>query len=589
MPAPQPALPLRAPRPAGRRALAAADFDSFYQANYAGTVAVAFGLTGDRGEAQDLAQEAYCRAWQRWPEISAYDNPGAWVYRVTVNLARSRWRNLRTAAAHLLRMRPVDVAPADPEHVALVTALRALPMDQRQAIVLHHLVDLPVNEVAREMGVPAGTVKSWLHRGRTELAALLGEHSRGGEPVPPDTVRQRGDRRRRARNGTLAAAAAAVCALVAVFAIRVVGPVWPGPTPPAQTPSPSPSQSPSAAPSATPLPSAPPPSPAPVTTVNAGDPILKTDWRRTTITVPAAPDCPSGQLTFRTRPAAGGFAPVAAPAGYPRITLDVGTVVYGDLTGDGAAEAVLGAACWGSEEDSGDGKSHQLVVTREAGGRLRALGWVGDRGAVYPGIWVADQVLYLEMHPWHGDLTGYRIGMAYGFRWTGKAFAPVDVSAAYPPVVPTVAGRRLDLTPVAGELRCNDLPPPAGELRPVFDADGVADGGDREWTLMPGAPSNGPYLVRLNPARPPYLLLRVSCAVDDTPGATADVQPSENLVLFDLAPDGWRALTRVPTPPEDYLVSQWRVVPGGLSVDHGRLNELSRTTTFRWNGTSFTR
>src|SRR5262245_26379266 len=142
MPVPQPAL--RARRPADRRALAAADFDSFYQANYAGTVAVAFGLTGDRGEAQDLAQAAYCRAWQRWPEISTYDNPGAWVYRVTVNLARSRWRNLRVAAAHLMRQRPADVAPADPEHVALVAALRALPLDQRQAIVLHHLIDLPV-------------------------------------------------------------------------------------------------------------------------------------------------------------------------------------------------------------------------------------------------------------------------------------------------------------------------------------------------------------------------------------------------------------------------------------------------------------
>lgn len=586
MPAPRPALPLRAHRPADRRALAAADFDSFYRANHAGTVAVAFGLTGDRGEAQDLAQEAYCRAWQRWAEISTYDNPGAWVYRVTVNLARSRWRNLRTAAAHLVRMRPVDVAPADPEHVALVAALRALPLDQRQAIVLHHLVDLPVSEVAREMGVPAGTVKSWLHRGRGELAALLGEHSRGGEPVPPGRVRQRADRRRRVRNGTVAAAAAAACALVAVFAVRVIGPVWPGPTPPAHTPSPSPS----AAPSGTPLPSARPPSPAPVTTVNAGDPILRTDWQRATITVPAAPDCPSGRLTFRRYPpyAEDAIPIVAAPAGYPRITIAVETVVYGDLTGDGAAEAVLGAACWDSAEDSGDGKSHRLVVTREADGRLRALGWVGDRGASYAGTWVADQVLYLEMHPWHGALTGYKIGMAYGFRWSGTAFTPVDVSAAYPPVVPTVAGRRLDLTPVAAELRCNDLPPPTGDVRPVFNDEGIADAGDREWTLIPGAPSNGRHLVRLDPARPPYLLLLVGCAVDDTPGGAAfDVQPSTNLVLFDIAPDGWRAVARVPVPEGDDA-SYWHPVPGGLSVDHGRLNERKRNSTFRWNGTSFT-
>jgi RNA polymerase sigma-70 factor (ECF subfamily) len=117
MSAPPPARPAAlsapTPRPADRPALAA-DFDSFYQAHLAGTVAVAFGLTGDRGEAQDLAQEAYCRAWQRWGEISRYDNPAAWVYRVTVNLARSRWRSLRVAAAHLVRQRPADAPPAGP-------------------------------------------------------------------------------------------------------------------------------------------------------------------------------------------------------------------------------------------------------------------------------------------------------------------------------------------------------------------------------------------------------------------------------------------------------------------------------------------
>ncbi|WP_203691243.1 SigE family RNA polymerase sigma factor [Catellatospora coxensis] len=582
MSVPPPATPAplsaRAPRPAARRALDAADFDAFYQANYAGTVAVAFGLTGDRGEAQDLAQEAYCRAWQRWAEISRYDNPPAWVYRVTVNLARSRWRNLRVAAAHLVRQRPTDVPAADPEHVALVTALRALPMDQRQAIVLHHLVDLPVAEVAREMGVPAGTVKSWLHRGRTELAALLGEHSGGGEPVPPQDVRQRGDRQRRRRRGAIAAATAAACALVAVFALQVIRFGGHQPPPPAQTPSPSGSVS---------LPSAPPPSPGPVRPVDAGDPILDVDWRTAVVTVPAAPKCPSGRLTFREAEGRTGTPVITSGGGWPRLFLSPERAAYGDLTGDGTAEAVLHADCLSGEEDSGDGSSHLLVVERAANGALRALGWAGERGALFRSVWVADQVLYTEMHPWHTGPQDYRMGMAYGFRWTGKAFARHDVSAGYPPVLPTVEGRRLDLTGIADRLDCAGLPAPAGAVRPVFSAEGIAPDGDREWSLIPGTPSNGPHLPRLLPDRRPYLVLLVACAPDDTPQASTDVQPGHNLVVFDTAADGWFAVARVPTAA-GHTVSSWQVTADGLLVSSGPAGGgLSVEHTYAWNGTSF--
>ena len=62
---------------------------------------------------------------------------------------------------------------ADESRVALVAALRRLPEAQRHALVLHHLCDLPVHAVAREIGVPEGTVKARLSRGRAALAALL--------------------------------------------------------------------------------------------------------------------------------------------------------------------------------------------------------------------------------------------------------------------------------------------------------------------------------------------------------------------------------------------------------------------------------
>lgn len=59
-----------------------AEFDAFYQAQYPRLVAMAYALVGDLGDAQDLAQEAFCRAWPRWSSIARYENPGAWTRRV---------------------------------------------------------------------------------------------------------------------------------------------------------------------------------------------------------------------------------------------------------------------------------------------------------------------------------------------------------------------------------------------------------------------------------------------------------------------------------------------------------------------------
>ncbi|HEY6708219.1 MAG TPA: sigma factor-like helix-turn-helix DNA-binding protein, partial [Actinomycetota bacterium] len=87
-----------------------------------------------------------------------------------------RGRRLQRQTRALLRVGPpASVPPASVEAVVLAEALRTLPVHQRQAIVLHHLVDLPIDEVAVILGARVGTVKSWLARGRRSLAARLGE------------------------------------------------------------------------------------------------------------------------------------------------------------------------------------------------------------------------------------------------------------------------------------------------------------------------------------------------------------------------------------------------------------------------------
>lgn len=151
-----------------------ASFDAFYRASRQRLFDCLVALTGNRAEAQDVVHEAYARAWQRWSTVGDYADPESWVRTVARRIAVSRWRRARNRlVAHRRVGEPVPLPGPGPDSVAVVTALGKLPLAQRTAIVLHHLVGLPVAEVAAETGAPEGTVKARLARGRRALADLL--------------------------------------------------------------------------------------------------------------------------------------------------------------------------------------------------------------------------------------------------------------------------------------------------------------------------------------------------------------------------------------------------------------------------------
>jgi RNA polymerase sigma-70 factor (sigma-E family) len=151
-------------------------FEEFYTGAISRLLGQLFLVTGDLHEAEDVVQEAFARASVRWSWLRDYNAPEAWVRRVAMNLATDHARTLRRQTKALLRMgAPLGAPEASVETLALVEALRSLPVRQRQAIVLHHLVGLPVEEVAQTLRAPTGTVKSLLARGRRALAARLGE------------------------------------------------------------------------------------------------------------------------------------------------------------------------------------------------------------------------------------------------------------------------------------------------------------------------------------------------------------------------------------------------------------------------------
>ncbi len=156
----------------------ARDLDELYAASYRRLVVQLYALCGDVVEAEDAVQEAFVAAIRRRRQLEQVTNPEAWLRTVAVNRLRGGWRH----AAVVRRFRaavPGPQAPVEvgPDHVALVRALGRLDDDQRRVVVLHHLADLGTAQIAAELGVPEGTVKSRLSRARSRLADLLDERA----------------------------------------------------------------------------------------------------------------------------------------------------------------------------------------------------------------------------------------------------------------------------------------------------------------------------------------------------------------------------------------------------------------------------
>lgn len=152
-------------------------FDELYAASFRRLTAQLYAQIGDLDEAQDCVQEAFARAWSHRRSLRTDQQPEAWVRTTAYRLAVSRWRRTTRGRRPPDRaLAPARTAPGPTDdRLAVFDALRHLPEDQRRALVLHHLADLPVAEVAREVGAPEGTIKARLSRGRAALAILLDE------------------------------------------------------------------------------------------------------------------------------------------------------------------------------------------------------------------------------------------------------------------------------------------------------------------------------------------------------------------------------------------------------------------------------
>jgi RNA polymerase sigma-70 factor (ECF subfamily) len=152
------------------------DLDELYNASYRRLVVQLYAICGDLSDAEDAVQEGFVAAVRKHRQLARVENPEAWVRTTAVNHLRRRWRHAAVVRKYQPRV-PGPHAPAEvgPEYVAIVTALGQVDASQREVVVLHYLADLGTAEIAAELGVPEGTVKSRLARARARLADLLEE------------------------------------------------------------------------------------------------------------------------------------------------------------------------------------------------------------------------------------------------------------------------------------------------------------------------------------------------------------------------------------------------------------------------------
>lgn len=148
--------------------LVADEFSEFYAATFGDLAGYAWHLTGDPHTGDELAQEALTRVCVRWGLLK---EPRPYAYRIVTNLARDRWRSAGRERAALASL-PLDDRLPGPD-TSTLDAVRRLSPPLRDVVLLFYYADLPVDDVARVLRRPAGTIKRRLSEARAALAASL--------------------------------------------------------------------------------------------------------------------------------------------------------------------------------------------------------------------------------------------------------------------------------------------------------------------------------------------------------------------------------------------------------------------------------
>ena len=153
-----------------------ATFEQFFHAHEGAILGYLWRITGDEQASHDIAQETFLRAWQRFEQVSRYEQPRAWLFRVATNLASNHRRHRSIHDATMARFSPAHPATVDPaagvaESALVRAALLAMPVRQRSALVLRVVYGLSIPEIAEALGASKAAAAMTLSRAREAFRA----------------------------------------------------------------------------------------------------------------------------------------------------------------------------------------------------------------------------------------------------------------------------------------------------------------------------------------------------------------------------------------------------------------------------------
>jgi RNA polymerase sigma-70 factor (ECF subfamily) len=158
-------------------------YDALVASRLGPTYRLVKAILGNAADADDVTQEAFLQAWRTLPQLRELDRFDAWFGRVVVNAARMHLRRrgrVMTVSVATLELGDdagfgrVDASlEAVGESQALQAAIDRLTVDQRTILVMHHLEERPLKEIAAIVGIPVGTAKWRLHEARTALKRAM--------------------------------------------------------------------------------------------------------------------------------------------------------------------------------------------------------------------------------------------------------------------------------------------------------------------------------------------------------------------------------------------------------------------------------
>jgi RNA polymerase sigma-70 factor (ECF subfamily) len=149
-------------------------FETFFELQYTNLLKAMYLVTGNRHEAEEITQDAFVRALERWDRVRGADNRAGYLYRIAVNLYRSKLRRLARGA----RKTPKPTPDSDPfeaadDRDAVGRAMTNLSEGQREALVMVEWLGMTDEEAGAVLGISPVTVRVRRHRARANLRPLL--------------------------------------------------------------------------------------------------------------------------------------------------------------------------------------------------------------------------------------------------------------------------------------------------------------------------------------------------------------------------------------------------------------------------------